>query len=248
MISHPVEKWAGEIRAIYESDPFRSEALIEQYLKEALKRLSPSEGQAILEELARQFKPPRCDSEPLPNPGGEPFARLCSLLLGERISMEDLQSEALVGRLASSLNTVFDMLNQIVHVMHGTLLGEKEELETIRQIIGADLQGGHEGTSLQTYLDQIQKAFLVSHQAFQQAARTKVGEILSELDPDRIATLMEGGLRFGPLRKAGLFEIYREKYRICKGSFESGRLMNDLLREFEKVCQKIYQTKTREVQ
>jgi hypothetical protein len=248
MTSHPLEKWAREIRVIYRSDPSRSKADIEQYLEDVvLRKLSPSEREAILEELAHQFTPPCSENESLLHRESEPFVEFCSLLLGERISVEDLQSEALVGRLASSLNTVFDTLNQIVRVMNSTLLGESKELETIRQIIGADLQGGHEGTSLQTYLNQIQRAFLVSHQAFQQAAQTTMGEILSELDPDRIATLTGGGLRFGPLRKAELFEIYQEKYRICKGSFESGRLMNDLLREFENTCQKIYKSKMREV-
>jgi hypothetical protein len=248
LISPFVKEWAPEIRTLYRSNPLQSEDLIAQYLEERLQRFSFSEKRNLLEKLTEEFEPSRSDVKPVLDREGEPFAELCSLLLGERISVEDLKSEALVGKLASSLNTVFDTLNQIVGVIHGTLLGAKGELETIRQIIGADIQGGREGNSLQTYLDQIQEAFQVAHQAFQQAARIKVGEILSELDPERIATLTGGGFKFGPMRKAELFEIYREKFYTCKGSFESGRLMNDLLREFEKICQKVYKMKTREVQ
>jgi hypothetical protein len=168
-------------------------------------------------------------------------------LLGERVSAKDLESEVLPEKMLSALNTVFDTLNRVVGVIHTTLLGRKAEFETIRKIIGADLREG-EADSLQGYLNQIQEAFLMAHQAFQQAARTKVGEILSELDPDRIATLRERGLRFGPLRKAELFEIYREKFRACKDSFDSGRLMNDLLKEFERICQKAHKRKETEVQ
>jgi hypothetical protein len=248
MISHPIEKWADEIRAIYRSDPSDAETSIERYVDEIFERLPTSQKRAVLDELRHQFKSPGSGTTSLSNREEEPFVHLCSLLLGEKISVEDLHSEALVGRLAASLNRVFDTLNQIVNGIHGALLGEKGEIETIRQIIGADLQRGFEGDSLQTYLDQIQEAFRVAHEAFQQAARTKVGEILSELDPRSIAAQAEGGLKFGPLRKAELFGIYQEKYETCKGSFESGRLMNDLLREFEKICQKIYKTKTRGIQ
>lgn len=49
-----------------------------------------------------------------------------------------------------------------------------------------------------------------------------------------------GGLRFGPLRKAELYEIYKEKFSQFKGWFESGSFMEELLREFEKTCQRLY--------
>ena len=94
--------------------------------------------------------------------------------------------------------------------------------------------------SLQNYLDQIQEAFLVAHKAFQEAAQTKVGEILKELSPDHFEASEGGWLKFGPFRKAELFEIYKEKFQACKSWFESGRFMEELLREFEKTCQKLY--------
>ena len=63
---------------------------------------------------------------------------------------------------------------------------------------------------------------------------------MTELDPDRIANSAERGLKFGPLRKAELFDIYVEKFRACRAYHQSGRLLADLTREFEKNCQKAY--------
>ena len=44
-------------------------------------------------------------------------------------------------KLARSLNTLFDTLNQIIGVIHTTFLGQKGEMETIRLIIGSALKG-----------------------------------------------------------------------------------------------------------
>ena len=239
-----IEDLANEIRAINRSDPSHSEASIEEYLEQRLEGVSPTERMLVIEKLARQFK--GFSPEIKLNLGLEPeaFSKLFSLLLGKKISPSDLSSEELLEKLAHSLNTVFDTLNQIISVINTTLLGKKDELETIRQIIGSDLKEEREKTSLQNYLNQIQEAFLVAHKAFQQAAQTKLGQILSVLDPDNIAAAKEGGLKFGLLRKAELFDIYKEKFQGCKDWFESGRLMGELLREFENVGQKLYKKET----
>ena len=239
-----IEDLANEIRAINRSEPSPSEASIEKYLEQRLQGVSPTERMIVLEKLARQFK--GFSPEIKPNLGLEPeaFSKLFSLLLGKKISPSDLSSEELLEKLAHSLNTVFDTLNQIISVINTTLLGKKDELETIRQIIGSDLKEEGEKTSLQSYLNQIQEAFLVAHKAFQQAAQTKLGQILSVLDPDNIAAAKEGGLKFGFLRKAELFDIYKEKFQGCKDWFESGRLMGELLREFENIGQKLYKKET----
>ena len=95
------------------------------------------------------------------------------------------------------------------------------------------------GATKQKHLGQIQKAFLTTQQAFKNAAHARVREILDELDPGKISASGGGGLKFGPLRKAECFEIYESKFRSCKKWFESGRFMEDFLREFEKNCQKL---------
>ena len=65
-------------------------------------------------------------------------------------------------------------------------------------------------------------------------------EILAELEPDRIAASTRGGLRFGSLRKAEQFELYAQKYDAFKKWVDSGRYIEEVLREFEKNCQKIF--------
>jgi hypothetical protein len=45
------------------------------------------------------------------------------------------------------------------------------------------------------------------------------------------------GLKIGPLRKAEDFDILKEKIERIQRWFESGRFMEDFLREFENNCQ-----------
>ena len=131
-------------------------------------------------------------------------------------------------------------MNQIIGTIHSTLLGQKGDEETIRQIIGSEIKGEAGDRSLQGYLDQIQQAFLIAHKAFRMAAESIVMQILSELDPQKMMGSAEGRLKFGTLRKAEFFEAYRDRYQACKDSFESGRITEELLREFEKACQRLY--------
>lgn len=241
---------ANEIRRIYESNPARSAALIETYLEENFKDLPAGQKLSLTEELAQCFNMPDPKTiPPLPalDKGGQPgfseqreYSHLFTLLFGKNTSKFDLSSEEHLEKLAKSLNTIFDTLNQIIGVIHTTLLGEQSELETIRHIIGSDIESQTRTDSLQNYLDQIQKAFLVAHRAYQQAAKNKVAQIMDELSPEKISAETEGGLKFGPFKKAELYEIYKERYQACRGWFESGRLMEELLREFEKICQKLY--------
>ncbi len=239
---------AGEIRAIYNSDRSHAGSLIETFLEQKLKGLPPGERLAVVDRLARRFAVSGTRTAEQ-NPGLEQkeVSRMFSLLLGKDITVEDIPAGELMEKLSVSLNTVFDTLNRITGVINSTLLGERVELATIRHIIGSGLE--REGTpeSLQSYLDQIREAFLVAHRAFQQAANIKTGRILNELDPDRISAAAGGGFKFGALRKAESFEVYKEKFQACKDWFESGRFMEELLREFEKICQKLYKSNARGV-
>lgn len=229
-----------EIRQAYESDPAQAEALVEAHLKERLIGLSVNERLARLEGLAAEFG--KSSPRPFGSEGEdeEVFSRLFSLLLGRKISQADLSSSELLQRLAESLNTIFDTLNQLVSVINVTLVGEGATEETIRQVIGFQVEGEDRSESLESYLGRIRKAFLTTQQAFKKAANIKVGQVLHELDPEQIEAMSGGGLKFGALRKAASFEIYEERYRTCKKWFESGRFMEEFLREFEKNCQELY--------
>jgi hypothetical protein len=236
----PLNKLAEAINERYMSDATNAETVIEAYLDEQMEGLSAQEQLAVLEKLAAQFKGMGPQNPHAPRLEPEIFSRICSLLLGRGITEVGWSSEELLERLAGSLNTIFDMLNQLVIVIHKTLLGKAPELETIRHVIGSELEGESQSDSLEEYLDQIKKAFLVAHKAFQQSMNTKVKEVIVELDPDRIAATVVAGLKFGPLRKAELFAVYQEKFLKLKKWFESGRFMEDLLREFERNCRKLY--------
>jgi len=230
-----------EILRIYQSNPKRAERLVEDYLEETLKDYSLSEKISLLEDLLRQFElPPSHEVRKEFPVDSKEFSRLFSLIFGERIAEIDFSSPQLLEKLAQSLNTIFDSLNEIIQVINQALFGKKPELETIRHIIGSQLEGDEGRDSLQNYLSRIKEAFLLAHKAFQEAAHIKMVEILKELHPDTFESEGTKGLRFGPFRKAELFERYREKFQSLKKWFDSGRFDEELLREFEKICQKRY--------
>ncbi|HQT96326.1 MAG TPA: hypothetical protein PK416_00440 [Thermodesulfobacteriota bacterium] len=238
-----VSELSESVRAAYRSDPAGAAARIERILGEKLAGASPEERIAAVREIRG-----RCGASgppPAPVPAGnvaQEWTRLAALLLGDRVDVAKLPTGELSEKLAASLNTVFDSLNAIVGGINATLLGQKEELETIRFIIGSDLGGRKASGSLQEYLDRIQEAFAVAHRAFQEAAEKKTGELLDELSPENISSKAEGGLKFGPMKKAELWDIYEERFRTVKKALETGRLRESLLREFERSCQRMYKT------
>lgn len=233
---------ADEIRQAYRSNPAGAHTAIQTCLDERLAGLSADEKEATLTGLAAMF-----DSSdpgtPEPEVAGDDvchdeavLTRLFSLLLGREISTEDLSSRELMERLSAALNTIFATLNRLILNINTTLLPGNNGDQTIRQVIGSRMEGDEEQITLEAYLGRIDKAFLVSHQAFRQAAHTLVRRILGEIDPEKIATNASQGLKFGPLKKAEYFDIYETKFLTVNKWFESGRFMEDLLREFEKNC------------
>jgi hypothetical protein len=238
---------AAEIKKIYKANPSMSASSIEAYIEEHLKQDSAEGRLSFVSELAQLFeaapstpKSPVVKSETGDFSEQKEYSHLFTLLFGKNITKFDLSSEEHLEKLAKSLNTIFDSLNQIMGVIHSTLLGEKSEFETIRHIIGSGVESHDNTDSLQNYLDQIQRAFLIAHRAYQEAAKKKMRLILGEISPDKISESAGGGLKFGPLKKAEMFENYTEKHELCKRWLESGRLMEEMMREFEKICQKLY--------
>ena len=174
--------------------------------------------------------------EAAPLPDG--IHQLVSRFLGSAKSdTSAIAPRELAEKFAGSLNALFDSVNQIVSVINVTLLGKSSELETIRKVIGENIQGETEYESIKEYLERIKKAFLVSHQSFQLAASSVVEELLTEMDPETLAKESSAGFKFGPLRKAELFDQYAEKHARCKRWLSSGACREKLLREFERHCQ-----------
>ena len=103
---------ADGIRQIYESDRSQAEALIEAYLEERLQAFSPDKRLACIEEIIGQFDKCALGRSGDPNLEEEVLSKLFSLLLGREICQAGLSSTELLERLAASLNTIFDTLNQ----------------------------------------------------------------------------------------------------------------------------------------
>jgi hypothetical protein len=231
---------ARQIRQIHASDRLHAEDRIEQFLESSLPGVSRDEKMRIVGELANRFEANRVHFAEDVTVDREILTRVFSFLLGKKVSQADLSSAELLQRLADSLNTIFNMLNQLVSVINTTFLGQHEGIETIRQMIGFHLEGENQSSSLESYLGQINKAFLTAQQAFKIAAEKKVKEILVELDPERIAASAGGGFKLGRLRKAESFDLYTNKFKALKDWVESGRFTEELLREFENNCQKLF--------
>lgn len=234
-----VDRIAERIRDLAVQERADLEAGIEAVLLREFEGLTQEERLRRVEELARCFV---SASQPVTCPGGTSgeAADFLSLLLGTRLTTEGLSGEEVTRKTMEAFTTIFDTLNRIHSVIQSTLLGRGDELETIRQVIGAQI-GREAGTSsVKEYLDKIQEAFLVAHRSFQSAAGAVISEMLKEMDPAAIEASAENGFRFGPLRKARLYDLYRERYEVLTKWAASGYFNESLLREFEKSCQRSY--------
>lgn len=216
-------------------DDYSAEA-VETYLDEQMAGLDMQARLDVLRSVIDR-RQGTCRPEMTVESVDEVLTQVCSLLLGKRVSMDDLNSGELLENLAESLNTIFNTLNQIISVINMTFTGAGSPEQTIRQVIGFRLEGEGRGGSLETYLGQISQAFLTSQQAFKEAAYAKVRQMLRVLDPEQLAADTGKGFKFGPLKKAEMFDLYAHRFEKIHKWFSSGRFMEDFLREFEKNCQ-----------
>lgn len=231
------DKLAQEIRQQYAANPKAAGQRIEALLQKRLGDRPVEEGRAVIKNLIRHFQSPQTEDGSVDS---ETMTRVFSLLLGRRVDPDDLSSSQLLERLAQSLNTIFDALNRLISVINMSFTGANESGDqTIRQFIGFHLEGGDQTKSLEDYLGQINQAFLMTHEAFKQAAYSRVEQILHAIDPSAVAAERSSGLKLGPLRKAEDFDILKDKIDRIRKWFDSGRFMEDFLREFEKNCQAI---------
>ena len=228
--------FADEIRRIYQSDPSQAESTIETQVAAKCAGMPLDEKRAFLSALIDDFKLP-------PDDGGRIrledalLEDIISLLLGRKVMPDNVSPNEMLEKLSTALSTLFSTLNRIVKTIDDTLTTDKSGNQTIRSLIGSQIDETHGGQSIEDYLGQIEKAFLTSHRGFRQAAHTIFKKILDELNPDAIANGSDSRFKFGPMRKADLFNIYETRFATLKNWFESGRFMKDLLREFENHCQ-----------
>jgi hypothetical protein len=232
-----LKKLTEEIKKIYSLNPAVAEFSIEALLQGELEGRDLREKLSVIEGIKNILSGGQ--EEPVPeesiNTGSLLMQRLIPLILGR--SASDMPADILPEKLAQSLNIIFDSLNQLVGLINATLGTPGEGDETIRHIIGTNLGNGTTEKSLEEYLSQVKKAFLITQQAFKDAAKSVLGNVLAVLDPKQMEPV-QTGLKIGPLKKAESFEIFEEKYLKCRKWYDSDRFMEDLLRQFEKNCQK----------
>jgi hypothetical protein len=228
---------AAEIRRIHASGGRKAAESIEACLASRLGSLPAEERMDTLQKLMRVFREPASGSALSVDDNQEIVAKLFSLILGKPVQPAELSSSELMQRLAESLNTIFDTLNKMVGLIQSTFSDRGDPEETIRRVIGVHLEGEDRTKSLEAYLGQISQAFLLAQEAFKQSAHKLIGDILDELDPAKLDRSETSSLKFGPLRKAELYDMYTRKLEQCRSWYESGRFMADLQREFERNCQ-----------
>jgi len=230
---------ASELRRIYRSAPDHAEPAIAAHLHTRLESMPMQDRRLLLQMLMADFSASREATRPERQTEEKILTQVFTLLLGRQIAHLNLPATELLERLAASLNTVFDSLNRLIGAIQSTLIRDGGSEETIRHAIGNHLRSGEDRLKLlEAHIGQIGRAFLLTQQAFKTAAERIVRKMLQELDPTTIGKEPTKGLHFGPFRKAEFFESYEQKFQQCQEWFESGRFMEDLMREFERACEK----------
>jgi len=235
------QRLAHQLRSIFESNPRDAARLIENHLERELSGLPLPDRYTLLKEVRSRFPDGKADAGSHGLASSPVWSELAGLILGRATSNAELNSQEVLEKLASSLNALFEAINDIMAVINSTLTGQQEEFATIRQVIGKSMSGEIE--PLENYLHKIKEVFLISHEAFQMAAEEEVRKFLTELDPGELEQDLGTGLKFGPLRKAELYDVFCARFETCENWFKTGRFREELLRTFEKKCQKILQEK-----
>lgn len=231
---------AAKIRSIYKQNPDEALELIEGYLDELFKGLPIDEKCALLKKIRRLFEPSFQGESVGMSQKSSPWFEMARLLLGRLPSNLDLDSLEVGKRLTRALNTLFESINELMEVINSTLGGEKKQLTTIRQVINKSMFGDE---SLQEYMKKLKRVFLVSYEASKLAAESQVTRVLKDLNPKDIERELQPGMKFGPLRKAELYDIFCHRYYSCQRWLEKGHFKEDYLREFEKKCQELLKKK-----
>ena len=235
-----LERLGAEIRNIYRNSGEYSAEEIEKYLRAALGAYPPEERVALLHRLINCFA--RGDNQTQAGDilRHEDFDRLITMVLGREILNSNLSRQEMIDQLAAALNTVFDSVNKVVSGMNATLAGGYAGDETIRVLIGASLDRDEGIQALEKFLDQIGVFFATALEAFKKAVESEIEVVLGELDPERLSNGDGMGMKFGPMRKAHLYDGFCEKYRKLREWQRTGVLLQAFTREFEKNCQALY--------
>ena len=233
---------ATEIRDAYLVDEFNGFDNIEARLRDAFFGISPAEKNVFLLRLIEIFRQNAVGDAVVPGlPSGE-YNKLLTMLLGKEILKKKLPPDEMIEQLVGAVNTVFDSVNTLVGGINATLVGRGsgDGEETIRMVIRSSMDADEGLAALKKFLDQTGEFFAIALKAYKEAAQVKIGEILDELNPERLEAEAGGKMKFGPLHKAHLYDCYLDKYKTLKNWQRSGLLLEAFMKEFEKNCQNLY--------
>ncbi len=212
--------------------------LVRAQLKDMTKGLSFEEKLGLLHDLKDYFSkevPVPISSQALSVP-----SEIAEAILGKgKDGLKGLSEEQILERMKSSISTIFETLNQIVHSLH-VAAGLHDNIspeKTIRMLIHERLSSQDDlgDLPIQAYLDHIKFAFQAVRQAFEQAVEEKLSELLTQLSPDKLQKdLGEKGLKIGPLYKASLFELYEERFRHIYDFVKKGLFTREVMLGFER--------------
>jgi hypothetical protein len=230
-----LEKTADTLKGKIEEPLAQLLALVDEALEESFKGMDAQAKIQALEELILYLDK---GGSTLVIGNNDMFSRLVHLLLGSRVSEEDLTKKETADTLASALNAVMDSVGELIETVETKLHGKGREGSTIRTMIGVGLASKLEDKPLKEALEKIKEAFLVSHRSFREANSTSIEKILLELSPEELDKDKGSWLKVGALRKAELYDRYCEKYNAVKRWYDSGDHDVEYLREFERNCRK----------
>lgn len=235
-----LDQLTADLRNTYLADVAQGDTRVEERLEEFFAECSPEERNAQLEQLIAAFRQKNTDDTVISGVSLDEFNKLLTTLLGKEILGKNLPPDQMIEHLAVAVNTVFDSVNNLVGAINATLMGSSGGEETIRLVIRSSM-GADEGIgALKKFLEQTGEFFAIALQAYKDAARVKIGEILEELNPERLEEEIGGKMKFGPLHKANLYDCYLEKYKTLQNWQRSGLLLEAFMKEFEKNCQNLH--------
>lgn len=238
-----LEQLTEEIKETYLADGDNVAERVEQRLREKLVDCSDAERHAFLDRLIGVFRHGSAADALDSAMSTNEFDNMLTMLLGREILEQKLPPEEMIKQLAVAVNTVFDSVNTLIGGINATLMGSAGGEETIRVVIRSSLDANEGLGALKKFLDQTGEFFAIALQAYKEAAQVKIGEILDELNPERLEEECGGKMKFGPLHKAHLYDCYLEKYKTLQNWQRSGLLLEAFLREFEKNCQNLYSSR-----
>jgi len=236
-----LKQLAAEIREVYLADVSNGADAVDGRLKEVFAACTPEERRENLENLIELFQQGSMVEAPIESGfPTEEYNKLLTMLLGKEILQKDLPPSELIEQLAAAVNTVFDSVNSLVGGINAVLMSNTDTEETIRVVIRSSLDADEGIGALKKFLDRTGEFFAIALEAYKEAARVKIAEILEELNPDRLDDGSAGKMKFGPLYKAQLYECYQDKFKTLQNWQRSGLLLEAFMKEFEKNCQNFY--------